>query len=70
MPPELAEVAERFGVHLRAGERVRFEVIDGGLTAAGGPPRGHLFDWVGSIEDAEPDLAENARAVLRAETGE
>jgi hypothetical protein len=32
--PELAEVAERLGVPLHAGDRVRFEVIDGGRDAA------------------------------------
>jgi hypothetical protein len=30
VPPELAEVAERLGVPLRAGDRVRFEVVDDG----------------------------------------
>ena len=30
--PELAEVAQRLGVPLHAGDRVRFEVIDGGQT--------------------------------------
>ncbi len=30
--PELAEVAERLGVPLHAGDRVRFEVIAGGAS--------------------------------------
>ena len=35
--PELAEVAERLGVPLHAGDRVRFEVIDGDLETVAPP---------------------------------
>ena len=34
VPRELAEVAERLGVPLHTGDRVRFEVIVGGLSEA------------------------------------
>ena len=64
---ELAEVAERQGVPLHAGERVRFEVIEGGRDDDSDPPAPDLFGWIGSIKDADPHLAENARTVLRAE---
>ncbi len=68
---ELAEVAERFGVPLHAGDRVRFEVIDGGQPG-GGPGRRESWPpaWVGSITTDDEHLATRARDVLRAEFGE
>ena len=66
--PELAEVAERLGVPLHAGDRVRFEVIDGGADE-GIPPRREPWPpaWVGSIVTDDEHLAEHARTVMRAE---
>ena len=69
--PELAEVAERLGVPLHAGDRVRFEVIEGGL--ADGPPTRHEPwppAWVDSIITDDEHLAGRARDVMRAEFGE
>ena len=39
--PEPAEVAERLGVPLHAGDRVRFEVIAGGLATTALPTTNH-----------------------------
>ena len=68
---ELAEVAERLGVPLHAGDRVRFEVIAGGL-ADDGPTRHEPWPpaWVGSIVTDDEHLAERARDVMRAELGD
>ena len=67
--PELAEVAERLGVPMHAGHRVRYEVIEGGLVDGGDPPRGESWppSWVGSITTDEENLSEHARDVLRVE---
>lgn len=68
--PELAEVAERLGLPLHAGDRVRFEVIDGEATEGG--PASHPSwppAWVGSIKTGETDLGARAREILRAEFG-
>ena len=69
--PELAEVAERLGVPLHAGDRIRFEVIDGGADEDISPRR-ELWPpaWVGSIVTDDEHLAEHARTVLRAELGD
>ncbi|GEL18744.1 hypothetical protein [Pseudonocardia asaccharolytica] len=69
--PELAEVAERLGVPLHAGDRVRFEVIDGGRSTDTEPTRHEPWPptWVGSIVTDE-NLATNARSVMRAELGD
>jgi len=69
--PELAEVAERLGVPLHAGDRVRFEVIEGGL-AEGAPIRHEPWPpaWVDSIVTDDEHLAGRARDVMRAEFGE
>jgi hypothetical protein len=69
--PELAEVAKRLGVPLHAGDRVRFEVIQGGL-ADDGPTRREPWPpaWVGSIVTDDEHLAERARDVMRAELGD
>jgi hypothetical protein len=66
--PELAEVAERLGVPLHAGDRVRFEVIQGGADEDG-PSRREPWPpaWVGSIVTDDEHLAERARIVMRAE---
>lgn len=68
--PELAEVAERLGVPLHAGDRVRFEVVQGGLADAG-PGRNEPWRpaWVSSIVTDDEHLAERARDVMRAELG-
>lgn len=63
--PELAEVAERLGVPLHAGDRVRFEVIEGGLSHAG-PARREPWPpaWVDSIVTDDEHLASRAREVM------
>lgn len=53
--PELAEVAVRLGVPLHAGDRVRFEVIDGERQAA---PRRRRLVWLGSVSSGEHTLSE------------
>jgi hypothetical protein len=68
--PELAEVAERLGVPLHAGDRVRFEVVDGGdQVTEGGPASRRSWPpaWIDSINTGETDLGVRAREVLRAE---
>lgn len=65
--PELAEVAERLGVPLHAGDRVRFEVLDGGRTDA--PPRRRL-SWLGSVSTGEHTLSERAKDDIRAGMGQ
>jgi hypothetical protein len=67
--PELAEVAERLGVPLHAGDRVRFEVIEGGDD---GPVRREPWPpaWVDSITTDDEHLAERAREVIRTELGD
>jgi hypothetical protein len=60
--PELAEVAERLGVPLHAGDRVRFEVIDGERSDA--PPRRRL-GWLGSVSTGEHTLSERAKDDIR-----
>lgn len=64
--PELAEVP------LHAGDRVRFEVIDGGLADGGAPTRHEPWPpaWVDSIVTDDEHLASRAREVMRAEFGE
>jgi hypothetical protein len=60
--PELAEVAERLGVPLHAGDRVRFEVIDGeGETA----PRRRRLGWIGSVSTGEHTLSERVKDDVR-----
>ena len=67
--PELAEVAERLGVPLHTGDRVRFEVITGGGATDASPTRREPWPptWVGSIITDDEHLAERARDVMRAE---
>ena len=66
--PELAEVAERLGVPLHTGDRVRFEVIARGPTDAGPAWREPLAPTcVGSVVTDDEHLAERARPVMRAE---
>jgi len=69
--PELAEVAERLGLPLHAGDRIRFEVIHGGAHEDI-PPRREPWPpaWVASIVTDDEHLAEHARTVLRAELGD
>ncbi|MGI8816452.1 MAG: hypothetical protein ACR2G2_14570 [Pseudonocardia sp.] len=70
--PELAEVAERLGLPLHVGDRVRFEVIEGGQPDAGGPGRREEPwppAWVASIATDDEHLATRAREVLRTELG-
>jgi len=61
--PELAEVAERLGVPLHAGDRVRFEVIDGGRTESA--PRRRRLSWIGSVSSGEHTLSERAKDDIR-----
>lgn len=67
--PELAEVAERLGLPLHVGDRVRLEVIEGGKSDAGGPNRREPWPpaWVGSIVTEDEHLATNASEIMRAE---
>jgi hypothetical protein len=64
--PELAEVAERLGVPLHAGDRVRFEVIDGEQDA----PRRRRLSWIGSVSTGEHTLSERAKDDIRDGMGE
>ncbi len=59
--PELAEVAERLGVPLHAGDRVRFEVIDGVQDS----PRRRRLSWIGSVSTGEHTLSERAKDDIR-----
>ncbi|MBN9102400.1 MAG: hypothetical protein J0I49_30525 [Pseudonocardia sp.] len=60
--PELAEVAERLGVPLHAGDRVRLEVIDGDRGAA---PRRRRLGWLGSVSTGEHTLSERLKDDVR-----
>jgi hypothetical protein len=66
---EAAEDAEHIlGVEVRAGDRVRFRVIDGeGVSnePSGGEPWPPA--WIGCITTDESDLGERAREIMRAE---
>ena len=53
--PELAELAERLGVPLHAGDRVRFQVINGGATPA--TPRRKGGRSAGILAGTVPDDA-------------
>jgi hypothetical protein len=70
--PELAEVAKRLGVPLHAGDRVRFEVIEGGLAEGDSPVRPEAWPpaWVDSIVTDDEHLASRTRGVMRAEFGQ
>jgi len=61
----LAEELERHGVHLRAGDRVRLQLVSGRDSDAD-----ELWDaFIGSFESDELDLAERSEEILRAEFG-
>lgn len=60
--PELAEVAERLGVPLHVGDRVRFEVIDGEPEAA---PRRRRLGWLGNVSTGEHTRSERANDDIR-----
>ncbi len=60
--PELAEVAERLGVPLHAGDRVRFEVVDGEGDST---PRRRRLAWLGSVSSGEHTLSERAKDDIR-----
>ena len=64
--PELAEVAERLGVPLHAGDRVRFEVIAGGSDT----PRRRRLSWLGSVSTGEHTLSERAKDDIRTGMGQ
>jgi len=64
--PELAEVVERLGVPLHTGDRVRFEVIDGGRVD---PHRRRRLSWLGSVSTGERNLSERAKGDIRAGMG-
>lgn len=63
---ELAEVAERLGVPLHAGDRVRFEVIDGERDVA---PRRRRLGWLGSVSTGQHTLSERAKDDVRGGMG-
>ncbi len=65
--PELAEVAERLGVPLHAGDRVRFEVIDGDGADT---PRRRRLSWLGSVSTGEHTLSERAKDDIRTGIGQ
>jgi hypothetical protein len=60
--PELAEVAERLGVTLYAGDRVRFEVISGERESA---PRRRRLGSLGSVSTGGHTLSERAKDEIR-----
>lgn len=60
--PELAEVAERLGVPLHGGDRVRFEVIDVDRDTV---PRRRQLDWLGSVSTGERTLSERLKDDVR-----
>lgn len=60
--PELAEVAERLGVPLHAGDRVRFEVLDGDRENA---PCRRTLGWLGSVSTGEHTLSERLNDDVR-----
>jgi len=64
--PELAEVAERLGVPLHAGDRIRFEVIDGDRADT---PRRRRLSGLGSVSTGERTLSERAKDDIRAGMG-
>ena len=64
--PELAEVAERLGVPLHAGDRIRFEVIDGDRADT---PRRRRLSWLGSVSTGDHTLSERAKDDIRAGMG-
>ena len=64
--PELAEVAERLGVPLHVGDRVRLEVLSGGRSDT--PPRRRL-GWLGSVSTGEHTLSERVKDDIRTEPG-
>lgn len=59
--PEMAELAGRQGVPLHVGERVRFEVIEGGKEAETAQ---RLPAWIGSF-DGPSDLGRRAKEIVR-----
>jgi hypothetical protein len=56
--PELAEVAERLGVPLHAGDRVRFEII---ASEGSDTPRRRRWSWLGSVSTGEHTLSERTK---------
>lgn len=64
--PELAEVAERLGVPLHAGDRVRFEVVEGGRDTA---PRRRRLGWLGTVGTSEHTLSERVKDDVRSGMG-
>jgi hypothetical protein len=69
VPADLAAVAERLGLPLHTGDRVRFEVIEGGKRDNDGPSSREPWPpaWFDSMKAAEPDLGKNFRQVIRDE---
>lgn len=64
--PELAEVAERLGVPLHAGDRIRFEVVEGIRDSA---PRHRRLGWLGSVSSGEHTLSERVKDDIRSGMG-
>jgi len=73
--PELAEAAGYLGVPLHVGDRVRFEVIEGGQEQAGGAEgegpaaRRRRLPWIGSFNSGQGELGRRAEEILRADFG-
>lgn len=59
--PELAEVAERLGLPLHAGDRVRLQVLEGGAAS----PRRRRLAWLGSVDTGERTLSERVKDEVR-----
>lgn len=69
---DLAAVAERQGVPLYAGDRVRFEIIEGGKTEHDGPSSKGPWPpaWFDSITTDRSDLSTTFRQIMRDEIAE
>ncbi|MDQ2706165.1 MAG: hypothetical protein M3Z25_00310 [Actinomycetota bacterium] len=61
--PELAEVAERLGLPLHAGDRVRFEVLDGSRSESS--TRRRRLSWIGSVNTGARNLSERTKDEVR-----
>ncbi|MBN9096704.1 MAG: hypothetical protein J0I49_01095 [Pseudonocardia sp.] len=64
--PELAKVAERLGVPLHAGNRIRFEVVDGDWDTT---PRHRRLGWLGSVSTGKHTLSELLKDDVRTGLG-
>lgn len=64
--PELAEVAERLGVPLHAGDRVRFEVVEGDRDTTA---RRRRLGWLGSVSTGQHTLSDRVKDDVRSGMG-